>query len=385
MISLMDTSEFLQSGQITNLLPRLGPCISIYLPVTLKDDRHSTLNTRVLRALRKAELLLSDAESDSTVRLPSADLWQYAKHLKPISPQGSIAIFDTPGYTDVVRMNAPLRESVHCGGDFYILPLLTGMQRDQQFHLLALSEKQVRLFRCTSRSVDELPLPSTLPRSLLQTGQFSPPDHMLENRSAAGQTPGQRRRIHFTTGTEELKHDAHLRKFFTAIDSAIQPLLKRSASPLMLATVRREAALYKEVSTYAPLIDEVAEGSPDDLSPQDLLRRAANTWEKHLDAEQQAVWLEALAATEAGRTTQDPLQLLHAADHGFIHKLLLPSVEQGEATDDLVNHLALETLRHGGQVVVMTQENPPIASPLAIVRHKSALHTADLNSLQSMR
>ena len=371
MISITNAAEFVRSRQIKNLLPRLGPCISIYLPLGFEGAPYQALAARLRGALGQAQAMLSQAGNNATPSLPSPDLWEYAKNPRMVNFQGSIAIFDTPGYTSIVQIAAGVAESVHCNEDFYILPLLAYVQRDRIFHLLALSEKQVRLLRCTLQSVEEVPLPRNVPHSLLEAGQFSAPDHTLENRSSAGQNPGSGRRIRFSTSAEERRRDARFRSFLTAVDQAIQPMLRRSADPLMLTGVRRVTAAYKEISTYSSLLEESVEGSPETLSAHVLHQRALKIWGKHLEAEQQLALREVLAAKEARRTVNDPLQLLHDAEHGKLQKLLLSCAEGGSASNDLLNHLALETMRHGGEVLVMTNPEFPLRAAVGIVRYES--------------
>ena len=372
MISITNATEFVRSRQIKNLLPRLGPCISIYLPLGFEGAPYKALTVRLRGALGQAEAMLSQAGNNANPALPSPDLWQYTKDPRMVNFQGSIAIFDTPGYTAIVRIAADVAESVHCNEDFYILPLLAYVQRDRLFHLLALSEKQVRLLRCSLHSVEEVPLAETLPHSLLEAGQFSAPDHTLENRSSAGQNSGAGRRIRFSTSAEEGRRDARFRSFLTTVDQAIQPMLRKSADPLMLAGVRRLTAVYKEVSTYAPLLKESVDGSPETLSVHDLHQRALKTWDQHLDSQQRIALQEIQAEKQARRTVKDPLQLLHDAEHGRIQKLLLSTPGGDDASNNLLNHLALETMRHGGKVLVMTNPEFPTGTAIGITRYESS-------------
>lgn len=368
MIPVMDAAEFYDSRHIKNLLPRIGPCLSIYLPLHMDGETHSTLGRRLRNALQQAQSMLTSLPGGAAI-LPSPDLWQYAKHAEAAGQTGSLAIFDTPGYTAIVRLAGQATSSVHAGEDFYIRPLLESLQRERTFYLLALSEKHVRLLRCTGASMEDVPLPDQLPHSVWEAGQFSVPDHMLENRAAAGKAAGAKRRIHFSTSAEEEKQDAHLSTLFSAVARSVEPLMRKMRSSLMLAGVTRNTCLYRKMCASAALLAEEVDGSPEGFTQEDLHQKALHAWRTHLAAEQEAAWQEVLAAKEADHAIEDPLQLLYAAEHGRIHRLILSSQESGDASDEMLNHLALETLRHGGDVQVMTDPSAPVKFAVAIVRY----------------
>lgn len=59
MIPVMDAAEFYDSRHIKNLLPRIGPCLSIYLPLHMDGETHSTLGRRLRNALQQAQSMLT--------------------------------------------------------------------------------------------------------------------------------------------------------------------------------------------------------------------------------------------------------------------------------------------------------------------------------------
>lgn len=161
--------------------------------------------------------------------------------------------------------------------------------------------------------------------------------------------------------------------------------MRKTRCPLMLAGVKRNTCLYRKICTHAALIEEEVEGSPESFTQEELHQQALLSWRAHLTAEQEESWQEVLAAKEADHAVEDSLQLLYAAEHGRIHRLLLSARESGEASDNMLNHLALETLRHGGDVKVMTDPNAPVEFAVAIARYPNQWSIDGFALDQSMR
>jgi hypothetical protein len=76
------------------------------------------------------------------------------------------------------------------------------------------------------------------------------PDHDLENRSAAGSSPGAMRRIRFGTGSGRETQHSYLAEFYKKVDHGIHELLNTHGSPLLLAGVDEDTALYRAGNTY---------------------------------------------------------------------------------------------------------------------------------------
>jgi len=142
-------------------------CISFYMPthrtgreqqqdpVRLKNliaeaekklIEHGVRNPKVQKLMRPAEAFLTDN-----------DFWQH---------QGDgLAIFLTPGFLRAYRLPYTFSELMVLGRNFHIKPLLPLLTPNGQFYILAVSLNEIRLFRCTRATVNEVEL-SDVPTSM---------------------------------------------------------------------------------------------------------------------------------------------------------------------------------------------------------------------------
>src|SRR6202034_4329920 len=71
----------------------------------------------------------------------------------------SIAVLRSPDVFRVAWIEEAVKSRAEIGPHFYIRPLLPDLTRDKTFYILALSQKDVRLLRCTARTSEEVPFP----------------------------------------------------------------------------------------------------------------------------------------------------------------------------------------------------------------------------------
>jgi hypothetical protein len=349
------------------------PCISIYLANYSPENDSAPFGVKLHAAVQRAKEKLDSTSIPADGDLPLERLTEFARERRREKERGSLAVFCTRELIRIFRTQHVVSESVHVGNDFYITPLLSALTTHPQFVILALSQNHVRLLRCSNLEAVEVHLPDSLPRSVAQAGAFDKPDHDLENRSAAGSAPGSRHRIHFGTGKDEEKKEEYIAHFFTIIDQEVNQLYRRERLPLILAAVRRESALYKRVSSYPHLVEGSIQGSPEGISSSQLHRSALGILEEDAAAEEEKLLSQFAEAGQRGLTLTHIPTIRTAALRGQIHLLLL--VEPGSALEEaeLLNSIALETLRHDGHVATFAHRSLPSREPAAaILRYKAS-------------
>lgn len=167
------------------------------------------------------------------------------------------------------------------------------------FCILALSQKHVRLFRCTYQGEQELQLRKLAPENLHVWMNSRIPDHALENRAVAGPSIGSMKTVMFGTSRDWEREDQYLAHFFKQVDQGIHNILNHDTVPLMLAGVETEIALYRRLNTHPHLMEPALLGSPENITPSELhdraiavirqnvsgpLRKLLNHFPKHRDA-----------------------------------------------------------------------------------------------------
>ena len=252
-----------------------GPCLTIFEPLRGAHLQGTKPDTGITAAIQKAGRLLTEhgfaPENRDEMLRP---LSKVASNTDWTGRKGSLVLFRAPGFTMANFWPEVLAPRVHFGPEFFVLPLLPGLQGKQDFWLLALSIKKVRLFRGSRSGLVEVVLPKDVPKSLSQDEAFDQPDHSLRGRSTAGPSVGTMKGVQFGTGSaKELQAD-YLHDFFKAIDRGIHPILTRNRKPLILAGVTRELAIYRRINSYSSVLAGAIHGSPDSLGEEILCARA---------------------------------------------------------------------------------------------------------------
>jgi hypothetical protein len=361
---------FSPAEHLQDLLRAKGQCVSIFLPLNGSQEGANLFRTRTKAALKRAGQLIVDTfGSETKSTWPPPELARFAEQLRRGRQRGGIAIFSCDGQSHVLHANKDWDESIHVGEEYYIRPLLSLLMEPPAFHLLTLNEQDRRLLVCTREGAEEMPLPAGVPESLEEALLFKQPDHRLEHGSASGPMPGDQRGVRFGTSADEEKHDIYLRQLFLRMDASLRPLLMLHQYPLMLAGVKRQLALYESVNTYPHLLRQHVECSSKWLSSADLYELAEQSWKTYQAAAEQDILKEIDDADQQARVIKDALELLPAVDSGKVHHLVISEQQFGDATDEMMNHLAIVTLRKKGRVSVCKNQSLPAGSAVGILRY----------------
>jgi hypothetical protein len=340
---------------------------------------------RLKRAIESVEQILSGRQVDASKQTQLLEpLYEFeaSEQSSEREPGSGFVIFRSPRTFQHFYVSKPLDEMVAVGDHFYILPLIPIVNSGKVFYILALSQKHIRLLRCTPDSTEEAPLPNRVPRTLEDAIQTDQPDHMLDNRSFAGPSVGSMKGVMFGTGSDHEAKDEYLLHFYKQVDQGLNELLKNEDAPVVLAGVEYELSLYRRVSSYRRLAPEGVHGAPDGLKGGELRRRA----EELVQASFEAPLEQALRAYEKlgpEQRSSDWKEVVKAAYQGRVAHLFLAegakefgafdnetqTVQQhnppGPGDEDLVNAAAVETLLHGGLVDILPPEKAPDGARVA--------------------
>jgi hypothetical protein len=364
-----------------------APCVSVYLPthrVSDGRDLQDPIRLRHLLDAAEAELLELGArgpdaaailEPARAVQLAGEDFWR---------AQGEgLAVHLAPGTSAVRRLADSVPELVVVGDRFHVSPLLALLARDCAFLVLALSQKSVRLLECTRHDWAEVPLPGA-PLTLAEVLAFDDLERERTFHVAARGGPGAVAIMHGqSVGGEADK--ALLERWVRAVDEGVAPVLAGRREPLVLAGVAYEQAMFRQVTRYPAVLDRGVDGNPEQERPDELQRLAWPLVEPGCDAAvADAVDRFARAAAHGGRAASGVADVLAAAEQGRVDTVLLPVGEQRwgrvgpsgaveshprrEAGDeDLLDRIAVATLRTGGQVLPVDRDRVPGPGPAAAI------------------
>jgi len=369
-------------------------CLSLYMPIVHGDDGVHQSQIRFKNMLRVAEERLVQ----SGMRGPEA-----RKLLDPIDDQALEAIFrqhDENGLAlfrspELLKMySSPLgfEERVFVGIRFMIKPLLPLFNEDRLFYILALSKNQVRLLKGTRFHVEEVELEG-VPKNMAEALNLDNPQQELQGHVSGSVASGGSRptlTLHGNgPGTEDKEEKGEILRYFQQIDRGLHPILKEENAPLVLAGVDYLHSIYRKANTYPHLVKQGIDGNPEELSAEELHRRA---WEivqpifKQEIEDAKALYRQNMGEGN-GRASRDVSEIVPAAYYGRVAQLFLPEEQErwgnfnpvtgevslhpedlpGPEDMDVLDFAAAYTIIQNGKVYGVQPGQMPEAVPAAAI------------------
>ncbi|MBV9404627.1 MAG: hypothetical protein JO211_04735 [Acidobacteriaceae bacterium] len=381
----VEPAAFESLKDLKPILGSEGPCLSIFLP-TSGASRSQGAKTNSLEWREMVRSLGSRLEpfgSKGRELLDSVSDWDVVS--QGGEPQGkSIAVLRSPDVYTVTWLDEAVASHAVVGPHFYVRPLLPELTRPKTFYILALSQKNVRLLRCTSRTSEEVALPTTTATSFDAYMNTAKPDHLTDNRASAGPGTGSSKGVMFTTSTEREAKDEYLAHFYKQIDRGLHECLRGKTEPVVLAGVEYEIALYRSLSKYPHLAEEAVSGAPNSLKAGEMHARAIDAIARCSEHKVDGALNEYNHRVGAGASNRLK-EIIPAAHEGRVLTLLISDSlettgafdeatykvtgrETGTSDDeDLTNDAAVQTILHAGQIYVVPNGKMPNGAPLAAI------------------
>ena len=369
-----ELTSFKTLAELKPILSSGGPCLSVYMPLSLKQN-----------ALRWKELVRTlDEEPIGRELLDSISSWDAVAPEQ--EPQGkSIAVFRSPETFSISWLSDAVDERAVAGPHFYIRPLLKQVTKPDTFYLLALSQKNVRLLRCTATTSEEVSMPAAAVSNFDAWMSNVKPDHNDRNSSSPGPSSGHNKAgIIAPTGADKEAKSEFLSHFFGQIDRALNELLRGHSEPLVLAGVDYELPLYQTVNTYPHLESESVHGAPNSLKAGEMHARALEALEKSYEHKVEEALAEYNHRAGSGASNRIKDVVTAAHDGRVLTLLVSDSLEQtgafeesthtvkGRETgsprdEDLGNDAAVQSILHAGKVLVVPHQKMPNGAPVAAI------------------
>ncbi|MCE9607808.1 MAG: hypothetical protein K8U03_23220 [Planctomycetia bacterium] len=265
--------------------------------------------------------------------------------------------------------NSP-RPGLWIGSRAYILPLLAREENSDPYRLLAVSANAAAVYDANRDDLHPLSIDS-LPIDLADALRLDQPTALVQvmNSPVGATFHGQ--------GGEIDRRKSELHDYFRMIDRALHSYLAKIHLPLVFAGVDYLFPIYREVNTYPMLVPDSVSGNPEHMGLVELHRRA----EAVLEGWRRSILERDLADFEksvGGPRTADLLTDVLAASHeGAVECLFVaagrsvwgryePEIDRlaltypdDPASDDLLNLVAVQTLKHRGRVYLMAGTEVP--------------------------
>jgi len=371
--------------------PQEGWCVSIYMPAVEKGQqvRQNPIRYKNLLDQARDELArldVEDAEIENLLR-PAEDLlrdetfWQVQAT--------SLAVLLSGDYFRYFQLPEQLQELVMVNHRFYLKPMLPLHYSNEEFYVLAISQKHVRLLRATEFEVEEVEVPG-MPENMQDALGYDNLQENLQWHTGTGQAAqyGERRAMFHGHGEGKDTQKDYILNYMRAVNRAVAGYLKDNEAPLVLACVEYLQPIYKEANTYKHLSDELIPGSPEDVRDRALRDQAWKMIKPVFQTTKKTKMerYKMLAGRKDPLAVKDIADIVKAAPFGRIEILFVDknakqwgNFDEGNievrfddqhraGSDDLLDFAAVQTLLTGGTVIpVDPQELPEQGTPAAAI------------------
>ena len=358
-------------------------CVSIFLPTHEKGKEVQQDPIRLKNLLTDAKEQLKEREIpeqkiESLLEEPQKLLdkplfWQH-------NDKG-LALFVSEDEFEYYRIPHAFKERVMVDDHFLITPLVPMITTEGTFCLLTLSQKNIRLLKCTRNSVDEIELEDA-PDSLEEFLKFDVNEDHLQHHS--GQGGNAQAIFHGHGGTSETETQEII-NYLKAVENEVTSILRRRNDPLILAGVSEAVAEYRKVNHYSRLLDQAVSGNPDPKSNEEIRDEGWEIIQSYFlkDMYKDIERFGDLSGSE--KQSDNLTKIVEAAYYGKIESLFVPigehswgwfdierdvvhhSKEPKNGEHDLINMAAIKTLTQSGNVYALDKDEMPNGSSIAAI------------------
>lgn len=356
--------------------------ISIFLPTHRKGDEIQQDSIRLKNLLSEAENQLkerkiSDKRIDKLLGEPrklleQASFWRH-------NDKG-LAFFISEEDFNYFRIPYGFKEQVMVSDHYLITPLIPMITLEGTFCTLALSQKNIRLLKCTRDSAELIALEDS-PTSLDEYLKYDVNEKHLQHHAGAGAGSAI---FHGHGGAGET--DMHeIINYLKTVENEVTSIMKKRNDPLILAGVERAVAEYRKFNHYSRLIDQAIHENPDPLSDKEVGERS---WEIIRGYFLQDMYndMDRFADLSGSEKQSDNLsKIVEAAYYGKVDSLFVPIGEHSwgwfdqdrdvvhhsatpkNGEHDLINMAAIKTLTQSGNVYALEKNEMPNSSSIAAI------------------
>ncbi len=357
-------------------------CISIYLPTHKMGEEVQQDPIRLKNLLSEAKDQLKDHEISEQVIEKLLDepqelldkplFWQH-------NDQG-LALFISQDSFDYYRIPQRFKERVMIDDHFLITPLIPMISLEGTFCILALSQKKMRLLKCTRSSVEEIKLKEA-PVSLEEFLKYDVNQNQLQHHS--GQGDGQA--IFHGHGGEKDSATQEIINFLKQVENEVTSILRKRNDPLILAGVDQAISEYRKVNHYSRLMDQSISGNPDPKNDIEIKDEGWNVIQSYFLQDMYSD-IERFGDLSGSEKQSDNLtQIVEAAYYGKVDSLFVAvdehswgrfdmerdvvhhSTEPKNGQHDLINMAAIKTLTQSGNVYALDKEDMPNHATVAAI------------------
>lgn len=379
----------LRKNDLSRLLSQESrPSVSLYLPTHKAGPAMREDPIRLKTLLREAE---AQIDHDPTARKILEPAWSLVvregewQHMK----QG-LAIFLSPDHQEFLKLDHSPEAVAVVRDSFYIKPLLPALDDGQRFYLLILDRKDPRLYLCSRAGFERVQhevMDQSFAKLVAKTELQA--DVGFHSASASGARGGAGTvQFHSQGESPDDYRKTELDQFALGIAKAVNGVLKEETVPLVLAGEPTLLGLYRTHDRYGHTLDESLTHAGVEGEDSAIEKEVRKLVAPHLDRPRRRALekLEELQGKTPGLVALNHEDILRDADSGRVATLLVAedadlwaqvvaddrtrlTAPGADGAVDLIERMAMRTLRHGGDVIMVSRGKiPGDAHAAAILR-----------------
>ena len=360
-----------------------NPSVSIYLPTHVKGEEVKQDPIRFKNLLNKAEQELKEHEiAPEAIESLLEEPWKLLD--QPMFWQHGdkgLAVFITEDDFEYYRVPLNFKEQVMVEDHFLITPLLPMLTLDGTYCILAMSQKKMRLLKCTRDSVEEIAFEEA-PTSMEEFLKYDVNEKNLQHHS--GQGGGNTAIFHGQGGADDT-NTQEIINYLKHVENEVTSVLRKRNDPLILAGVSEAVAEYKKVNHYSRLMDDAVTINPDPLSNEEVNKKGWKIIKSYFLKSMYSDIDRFADLTGSDKQSDNLSQVVEASYYGKVDALFVPigeqswgwfdqdrdtvhhSAEQQNGEHDLINMAAIKTLTQGGSVYALEKEDMPQEKSIAAI------------------
>ena len=252
------------------------------------------------------------------------------------------------------------------------------------YYVLVLRQKDIKLFVADFSSIREVEL-NHVPRDIEEILQYDVTEEHLQVHSApSGRITGSDAFFHRQGNiADETRRKKNVDRYLKEVAKGVDKQLQDKKTPLILAGVEYDLAIYRQNSTYRHILDKDFSNNFGKFDIKEIHQLAQKIIEPHVAGEIEQSVLNYQNLINTHRTSSDIREILPAACSGRVDTLLLDisksvsgTIDEGfqkveiggndkNDVEDLLNLAAIYTLQSDAKVHPVSEED--IGSPIAAV------------------
>lgn len=355
------------------------PCVSIFIPThragekVLQEENSLSLKNQLKDVKDKLVKKGVKNESINDITRPIQELIDNSSFWREQSD--GLAIFAADGFFESYTLPVHFKGFNYISNSFYLKPLMPMFVGDGSFYLIALDRDNVKLYECKRHSFTEIDIEDLIPETKQDRVGFDYEEKNLQFRSSAS---GSGQTMYHGQEAATGKRKNEIKKYFRAINDGLADIFREETMPLLIAAQSPLFDIYKEVNTYANLMDD---NLTIDFSDTDMFEIHELAWERMapvFDQKRKDHIAKFVDEQGKGSTSIGIGTILPAAINGKIEALFCENQEDifgqfitenevvtvtvGEENGNnisLMNLAAIKTFLKGGAVYLLEKEDMP--------------------------